>query len=100
LAPRHRYVSQRHGLRFRWQRSHDGGGIRAYKLYVDGKKRKTLHDPDGPGGRDPRRKTRIKLRRGRHRWSVRAYDYAGNRRTASRSRRTRGTRRVLFVRSR
>jgi hypothetical protein len=100
LRPRNRHVRHRRGLRFRWQRSRDESGIRAYKLYIDGKKRKTLRDPDGPGGRDPRTKTRIKIAGGRHRWSVRAYDYAGNRRTATRSRRTRGTRRVLFVRSR
>jgi subtilisin family serine protease len=100
LRPRNRHLSHKRGLRFRWQRSHDDSGIRAYKLYVDGKKRKTLRDPDGPGGKDPRTKTRIKLPGGRHRWKVRAFDYAGNHRTATRARRTRGTRRVLFIRSR
>jgi subtilisin family serine protease len=100
LRPRNRHLRHKRGLRFRWQPSHDASGIRVYKLYVDGKKRKTLRDPDGPGGRDPRTKTRLRLAGGRHRWSVRAYDYAGNRRTATRSQRTRGTRRVLFIRNR
>lgn len=98
LTPRNYYLSSRRALRFRWQRSHDGSGIRCYKLYVDGKKRKTVRDPDGPGGRNPRTKTLFKLRRGRHSWSVRAYDYAGNYRTGTTTTHTaRSTRSVLFV---
>ena len=54
-----------------------------YRLYVDGKKRKTLRDPDGPGRRKARTSAKIRLRGGRHRWTVRAYDYAGNFQTAT-----------------
>jgi subtilisin family serine protease len=97
LRPRNRYSSPRRALRFRWQSSHDSSGIKSYKLYVDGKKRKTVRDPDGPGGRTPKTRTRLRLRGGRHRWSVRAFDYAGNSRVATTSRRTRSTRRVLFI---
>jgi hypothetical protein len=100
LRPRDHYRSQRKGLRFSWQRSKDAGGIRYYKLYVDGKKRKTVHDSDGPGGRDPRTSTRFKLANGQHRWFVRAFDYAGNHRTSKSSRRSRTSRSVLFIKSR
>ena len=43
---------------------------------------RTVRDKDGPGGRDPKPAARFRLRGGRHRWFVRAYDYAGNRRTS------------------
>jgi subtilisin family serine protease len=101
LRPRDRYRSQRKGLRFRWQRSKDATGISSYKLYVDGKIRRTVRDKDGPGGHDPRPITRFKVANGRHRWYVRAYDYAGNHRTSkSASRRSRSSRSVLWVKSR
>jgi subtilisin family serine protease len=102
IRPKNHYRAHRRGLRFRWQRSHDASGIRYYKLFVDGKKRKTIRDPDGrPGGREPRVKTRLRLGDGRHRWFVRAYDYAGNVRTSrSVSRRTSSARSLVFVRSR
>jgi hypothetical protein len=98
LRPRNHYRAPRRGLRFRWQASHDASGIHYYKLYVDGKKRKTVRDPDGPGGRSPATKARLKLRGGRHRWTVQAYDYAGNRRVATTSKRRKSSaRRVLFI---
>ena len=97
LRPRNRYATPKRGLRFRWQASRDASGIKSYKLYVDGKKRKTVRDPDGPGGRDPKTRTRLKLPGGRHRWTVRAYDYAGNSRVAKTSRGKASTRRVLFI---
>lgn len=98
LRPRNRYRAPKRGLRFRWQASHDAGGIRFYRLYMDGKKRKTVGDPDGPGGRSPATKTRLKLAGGRHRWTVKAYDYAGNYRVATTSKRQKSsTRRVLFI---
>jgi hypothetical protein len=97
LRPRDRYRGHRRGLRFRWQHSHDSSGIRAYKVFVDGRKRKTLHDPDGPGGRDPRTKTRLRFSGGKHRWTVRAYDWAGNRRTAHRSARSARARSLFFI---
>jgi subtilisin family serine protease len=97
LHPRYRYASHRRALRFRWQSAKDTTGILYYKLYVDGRLRRTLHDPDGRAGRDPGTRARLRLRRGRHRWSVRAYDYAGNRRTASATRRPGRTSSVLYV---
>jgi subtilisin family serine protease len=100
LRPRNRYRAQRKGIRFRWQRSRDASGIHYYKIYVDGRKRKTVRDTDGPGGRDPRTITRLKLSNGRHRWFVRAYDYAGNHRTSRSSRRSRTSRSTLFVKTR
>jgi subtilisin family serine protease len=100
LRPRDHYRSHRKGLRFSWQRSKDASGIRYYKLYVDGKKRKTVRDTDGPGGRDPRPNTRFKLSNGQHHWFVRAFDYAGNHRTSKSSRRSRTSRSVLFIKSR
>jgi subtilisin family serine protease len=96
LRPRDHYRAQRTGIRFSWQRSRDAGGIRYYKLYVDGKKRKTIRDPDGPGGRDPRTSTRFRLSNGRHRWFVRAYDYAGNHRTSNSARRSKTSRNSIF----
>jgi hypothetical protein len=96
LTPRNRYTSRKRGLRFRWQPSHDAGGIRSYTLYVDGKRRKTIRDLDGPGHTDPKTKTRLRLHGGKHRWTVRAYDYAGNHRVATTARRA-SARRVLFV---
>jgi beta-glucosidase len=100
LKPRDRYRAQRKGIRFSWQRSKDASGIRYYSLYIDGKKRKTLRDSDGAGGKDPRTSTRFKLANGRHRWFVRAYDYAGNHRTSKSSRRSRTSRSVLFIKTR
>ena len=98
ISPRNRYVSSRRGVRFRWQRSHDTTGIRVYKFFVDGHKRKTVRDPDGrPGGREPRTRVRYRLRGGRHHWFVRAYDYAGKSRKSTRSRRGKRAARVLFI---
>jgi subtilisin family serine protease len=94
LRPRDRHASRRRSLLFRWQASTDPGGIFCYKLYVDGRKRKTLRDPDGPGGRDPATSARLRLSAGKHEWYVRAYDYAGNRRTIRSARHDRS---VLFI---
>ena len=79
-------------LRFRWQRVARHQRHPRYRLFIDGKQRKTVKDKDGPGGRDPEARGRAcKLGGGRHRWFVRAYDYAGNHRTSKRSRRKRST---------
>ena len=43
---------------------------------------RTVKDKDGPGGRDPKPRTKFRLRGGKHRWFVRAWDYAGNKRTS------------------
>jgi subtilisin family serine protease len=82
LRPHSRRHVKRHRLRFSWQASHDESGIRYYKLYMNGRRVKTVRDKDGPGGKDPKHHVRARLRRGKHRWFVRAWDYNGNRRTS------------------
>jgi subtilisin family serine protease len=98
ISPRNRYTTTKRGVRFRWQRSVDTSGLRYYKVYIDGKRRRTVRDPDGrPAGRDPATRVHLHLGRGRHRWYVRAIDYAGNTRKSKRSRRASHSTRVLFV---
>ena len=82
IRPRNRLATRKRALRFKWQRARDSGGIRLYRVYLNGKRIRTVKDKDGPGGRDPRPRTKFRLRGGKHRWFVRAYDYAGNRRTS------------------
>ena len=102
IRPRNRLETRKRGLRFAWQRSRDSSGIRLYRLYVNGKRVRTVRDKDGPGGRDPKPRTRFRLRGGKHRWFVRAYDYAGNRRTSRAFKRSKGSRKssVLYVEKR
>lgn len=82
LRPHNKRHLKKRKLRFLWQRSRDAGGIRFYKLYMNRRPVKTIRDKDGPGGKDPRPRVRAHLTTGRHRWFVRAYDYAGNHRTS------------------
>jgi subtilisin family serine protease len=102
IRPRNRLETRKRGLRFAWQRSRDASGIRLYRLYVNGKRVRTVRDKDGPGGRDPNPRTRFRLGGGKHRWFVRAYDYAGNRRTSRAFKRSTGSRKssVLYVKKR
>jgi subtilisin family serine protease len=102
IRPRNRLETRKRGLRFAWQRSRDSSGIKLYRLYVNGKRVRTVYDKDGPGGRDPKPRTRMRLRGGKHRWFVRAYDYAGNRRTSRAFKRSKGSRKssVLYVQPR
>jgi subtilisin family serine protease len=97
LRPRNRYATSRRAVLFKWQRSSDGSGIRSYKLYVDGKRVKTIVDTDGRNGRDPKPKARIKLPAGKHRWFVKAYDYAGNKRRSRGPGRAARKSRSLFI---
>jgi len=98
LRPRNRRHVKRHSLRFTWQPARDASGIKLYKLYMNGRPVKTIRDKDGPGGRDPKHSVRARLRGGRHTWFVRAWDYAGNRRTSRTFRRGRfGHSSVFFV---
>jgi subtilisin family serine protease len=98
--PGNRRASRRRSLRFAWRPSRDANGIREYRFYIDGRRIGTILDHDGPGGRDPRPRITIRLRGGRHRWFVRAVDYAGNERRSHSFRRHRSVRSsVLFVRS-
>src|SRR5436190_2126336 len=48
LRPRNERHLKHHRLRFAWQRSRDAGGIRDYKLYMNGRPVKTIRDKDGP----------------------------------------------------
>ena len=82
IRPRNRLATRKRALGFKWQRSRDSGGIRLYRVYLNGRRVRTVKDKDGPGGGDPRPRTKFRLRGGKHRWFVRAYDYAGNRRTS------------------
>jgi len=82
IRPRYRLATRKRALRFKWQRARDSGGIKMYRLYLNGRTVKTVKDKDGPGGKDPRPITKYRLRGGKHRWYVRAWDYAGNRRTS------------------
>jgi subtilisin family serine protease len=102
IRPRNRLETRRRGLRFAWQRSRDSSGIRFYRLYVNGKRVRNVRDKDGPGGRDPKPRARFRLRGGKHRWFVRAVDYAGNVRTSRAFKRSKGSRKssVLYVEKR
>jgi subtilisin family serine protease len=82
IRPRNRLATRKRALGFKWQRARDTGGIKMYRLYLNGKRVKTVRDKDGPGGKDPRPRAKYRLRGGKHRWYVRAWDYAGNRRTS------------------
>ena len=82
IRPRYRLATRKRALGFKWQRARDTGGIKMYRLYLNGRLVKTVKDKDGPGGKDPRPRTKYRLRGGKHRWYVRAWDYAGNRRTS------------------
>jgi subtilisin family serine protease len=97
LRPHNRHSTKRRALRFAWQRARDSSGILRYRLFVDGRKVQTVKDGDGPGGRDPRPKARLRLAKGKHRWFVRAYDYSGNRRTSRSFRKSKGSSGVLYV---
>jgi subtilisin family serine protease len=98
LRPHNRRHLKRHRLRFVWQRSRDASGIRSYKLYMNGRPVRTIRDKDGPGGKDPRPRVKARLGRGKHRWFVRAFDYAGNHRTSRSFRRGRFSKSsVLYI---
>jgi subtilisin family serine protease len=97
LRPHNRRHTRRHYLRFTWQPSRDASGIKYYKLYMNGRPVKTIRDPDRhPGGKDPKHSVRARLRGGRHTWFVRAWDYAGNRRTSRAFRHGRVARSSVF----
>jgi subtilisin family serine protease len=96
LRPHNRRHVKRRALRFTWQRSRDSGGIKYYKLYMNRRPVKTIRDKDGPGGKDPKSSVRARLRGGRHTWFVRAWDYAGNRRTSRTFRKGRYSRSSVF----
>jgi hypothetical protein len=98
LRPHNKRHLRHHRLRFVWQRSRDAGGIRFYKLYMNGRPVRTVRDKDGPGGHDPRPRVKARISGGKHRWFVRAFDYAGNHRTSRSFRRGRFSKSsVLFV---
>ncbi len=95
LRPRSGHLSKRRRIRFVWQRSHAPTGIAYYRLYMNGRPLKTVR---GKRGREPGPFVRVKVRRGKDRWFVRAYDHAGHVRTSTSFRRGRSRKSsVLFV---
>lgn len=81
---RGKVFSPRGSVVVRWSRSHDNVGLSAYYVYIDGKKKKILRDPDGAGPTSARTSVRLRVRAGRHRVRVVAMDLSGNRRVATR----------------
>ena len=53
IRPRYRLATRKRALGFKWQRSRDAGGIRLYRLYLNGNVVRTVKDKDGPGGQRP-----------------------------------------------
>ena len=84
-------------LKFSWGRAHDTDLV-GYEIYVDGKLKTTVEDPDGSQGpRAAKTSVKIKVGSGKHRWSVVAVDEAGNERKAGRGK---GKGRVAVLASR
>jgi thermitase len=95
VRPRYALLTRKRSLRFVWQRSRATTGISKYKLFINGRAVKTIA---ARRGRDPRPYTRIRVRSGKRRWFVRAYDRAGHSRTSRSFRRGRYRKTsVLFV---
>lgn len=70
-------------VKFSWGRAVDEDLV-GYEIYVDGKLKAVVEDPDGSvGPRGARTSAKIKVGAGKHRWSVIAVDEAGNQRKAS-----------------
>ncbi|MBI5309848.1 MAG: S8 family serine peptidase [Actinobacteria bacterium] len=73
-------------VKFTWSRTQDTDLV-GYEIYVDGRLKATVDDPDGSQGpRIARTSVKIKVSSGKHRWSVIAVDEAGNERKAGRGR--------------
>lgn len=73
-------------IKFTWSRAQDTDLV-GYEIYVDGKLKAVVEDPDGSQGpRAAKTSTKIKVGSGKHRWSVIAVDEAGNQRKAGRGR--------------
>lgn len=68
-------------VKFRWSATSDDD-LLGYEIFVDGKRRAFVADPDTDGPRNARTAARIKVKPGHHRWSVVAVDEAGNTRSA------------------
>jgi thermitase len=71
---------------FSWSHASDSDLV-GYEVYVDGKLKATVNDPDGSQGPlAAKTASKIKVSAGRHRWNVIAVDEAGNTRMAGRGR--------------
>jgi hypothetical protein len=71
-------------IKFSWSRA-AGRDLVSYEIYVDGKLKATVADPDGSQGpRAAKTYAKIKVGAGKHRWSVRAVDESGRTRRARR----------------
>lgn len=85
-------------VNFRWSATSDDD-LTGYEVYVDGKRRAFVADPDADGPRTARTAVRVRVRPGNHRWTVVAVDEAGNTRSA-RATRGRGHSAKLSVKTR
>lgn len=82
-------------VKFSWSRSFDEDLI-GYEVYVDGRLKTTVRSEfDDAGNGAPATSAMVKMRAGKHRWSVIAVDEAGNERIASRAGSSRGKVAVL-----
>lgn len=82
-------------VRFAWQRSRSSSslGLARYELIVDGKRRATIRDPDGPEGPAvPDAGVGAWIKKGRHAWHVTAVDRNGLRTDSTARRRSAGRR--------
>lgn len=68
-------------VKFRWTAARDDD-FESYEIYVDGRRRGTVEDPDTDGPRKAKTSAKIKVSPGNHRWTVVAVDEAGNKRVA------------------
>jgi subtilisin family serine protease len=82
--PGHRVIQRRGKVKFSWSRSFDDDLV-GYEIYIDGKLKSVVEDPDGASGpATARTSAKVKIKAGRHNWRVVAVDEAGNERIASR----------------
>ncbi len=69
-------------VKFRWSVAADDD-LTGYEVYVDGRRRAFVADPDADGPRSARTTVRVRVKPGNHRWTVVAVDEAGNTRSAT-----------------
>ncbi len=68
-------------VKFRWTVANDDD-LMGYEIWMDGRRRAFVTDPDGAGPRSARTAANLRVRTGKHRWTVKAVDEAGNVTTA------------------
>ncbi|MFY9487352.1 MAG: S8 family peptidase [Solirubrobacterales bacterium] len=68
-------------VKFSWSRAFDED-LSGYEIYVNGRLKATIDDPDGAGAAIAKTSAKIRVGAGKLRWSVVAVDEAGNERKA------------------